>query len=244
VVLRVDSPGGSAIASDAIRREAEQVAKEKPLVISMADLAASGGYWLSMSTPHVMALPQTITGSIGVIAGKFILKDLYDKIGIKKEIVKTSKYADMFWDNREFNQDEQDKMMAIMEHMYRLFLEKVSISRNMDIEEVDKIARGRVWAGVSAFNLKMVDKLGGLDDAINEAKKLANIPEEEKIGIKTYPRKKSFLDMVMELIGAKEKTQGPAIEVDVDPVHQLETKLNMYKKFFPAYIMPYQISID
>jgi protease-4 len=168
VVLRVDSPGGSALASDAIRREAEQVAKVKPLVISMADLAASGGYWLSMSTPHVMALPQTITGSIGVIAGKFVLKDLYDKIGIKKEIVKTSKYADMFWDNREFNQDEQDKMKTMMEHMYRLFLEKVSKSRNMNIEEVDKIARGRVWAGTSAFNLKLVDKLGGLDEAINE----------------------------------------------------------------------------
>ncbi len=117
---------------------------------------------------------QAYTGSIGVIAGKFVLKNLYDKIGIKKEIVKTSKYADMFWDNREFNQDEQDKMMTLMEHMYQLFLEVVSKSRNMNTEEVDKIARGRVWAGTSAFNLKMVEKLGGLDEAINEAKKLAN----------------------------------------------------------------------
>jgi protease-4 len=114
----------------------------------------------------------------------------------------------------------------------------------MNIEEVDKIARGRVWAGTSAFNLKLVDKLGGLDEAINEARELANIPGGEKIGIKIYPRKKSFLDTVFELIGAKAKTQGPAIDVDVDPVHQLETKLNMYKKFFPAYLMPYQISID
>ena len=244
VVLRVDSPGGSAIASDAIRREAEQVAKVKPLVISMADLAASGGYWLSMSTPHVMALPQTITGSIGVISGKFILKNLYDKIGVKKEIVKTSKYADIFWDNREFNQDEQDKIMTMIEHLYRLFLEVVSKSRHMNIEEVDKIARGRVWAGSSAFNLKLVDKLGGLDEAINEAKKLANIPHEEEIGVQIYPRKKTFLDVVFELMGTKAKTQGPAIDVDVDPVHQLETKLNMYKKFFPAYLMPYQISID
>jgi len=89
-----------------------------------------------------------------------------------------------------------------------------------------------------------VDKLGGLDEAINEAKKLADIPEGEEMGIKIYPREKSFLDMVFEIIGAKTKTQGPALDVDVDPVHQLETKLNMYKKFFPAYIMPYQISID
>jgi len=244
VVLRVDSPGGSALASDAIRRGAEQVAEVKPLVISMADLAASGGYWLSMSTPHVMALPQTITGSIGVITGKFILKNLYDKIGVKKEIVKTSKYADMFWDYREFNQDEQDKMMTMIEQLYRLFLEVVSKSRHMTTEEVDKIARGRVWAGTSAFNLKLVDKLGGLDEAINEAKKLANIPHEEEIGVQIYPRKRTFLDVVFELMGTKAKTQGPAIDVDVDPVHQLETKLNMYKKFFPAYLMPYQISID
>lgn len=244
VVLRVDSPGGSAAASDAIRREAQQVAKVKPLVISMSDLAASGGYWLSMSTPHIMALPQTITGSIGVIAGKFILKDLYNKIGVNKEIVKTSKYADMFWDNREFNQDEQDKIISLMEDIYRLFLELVSESRKLDIQAVEKIARGRVWAGASAFNLKLVDKLGGLEEAINEAKKLANIPAGEEIGIQIYPRKKTFLDMVFELIGTKAKTQGPAIDIDVDPVHQLESKLNMYKKFFPACILPYQISID
>jgi protease-4 len=120
----------------------------------------------------------------------------------------------------------------------------VAKSRHMNTEEVDKIARGRVWAGATAFNLKLVDKLGGLDEAINEAKKLANIPPEDEIGMQIYPRKKSFLDVVFELMGAKARTQGPAIDVDVDPVHQLETKLNMYKKFFPAYLMPYQISID
>ncbi|UCH98554.1 MAG: signal peptide peptidase SppA [Candidatus Aminicenantes bacterium] len=244
VVLRIDSPGGSALASDAIRREAEMTAKKKPLVISMADVAASGGYWVSMSTPHVMALPQTITGSIGVITGKFVLKDLYDKIGINKEMVKTSKYADMFWDYREFSQDEQDKMWAVMKHIYQLFLEVVAKSRKMKAEEVDKIARGRVWAGISALNLKLVDQLGGLHDAIIEAKKLAKIPATEPVGIKIYPRKKSFLETVFELIGAKAKTQSPVVDVDLDPVRSLETKLNMYKKFFPALIMPYKITID
>lgn len=244
VVLRVDSPGGSAVASDAIRREAEQLAREKPLVISMSDLAASGGYWLSMSTPYVMALPQTITGSIGVIAGKFILKELYSKIGLKKEIVKTTQYADIFWDNRTFNQNEQNKMMTMMKKMYRLFIEVVSKSRNIETEEVDKIARGRVWAGISAFNLKLVDKIGGLDEALKEAKKLADIPFGEKVGIKIYPREKTLLDIVYEFIGANAKTQGPVINVDVDPVHSLETKLNMYKKFFPAYLMPYKITLD
>jgi protease-4 len=244
VVLRIDSPGGSAIASDVIRREAEKVAEEKPLVISMSDTAASGGYWLSMSTSHILALPQTITGSIGVIAGKFVLKNLYEKIGIKKEIIKTSKYADMFWDNRHFNQNEQEKMENMMNHMYQLFLEVVSKNRNMKTEEVDKIARGRVWAGNSAYNLKLVDKLGGLDEAIIEAKKLADIPANEKIGIKIYPQKKTLLDMVFDLIGSKVKAQAPAVDLNLDPVDLLKSKIDMYKKFFPAYIMPYQIVID
>ena len=244
VVLRVDSPGGSALASDAIRREAELLAREKPLVISMSDLAASGGYWLSMSTPHVMALPQTITGSIGVLSGKFILKELYDKIGINKEMVKTSPYADIFWDYREFTPEEQNKMMTMMDTLYRNFLEIVANSRNMTTQEVDEIARGRVWSGSSALNLKLVEKMGGLNDALAEARKLAKIPADERLGIKIYPKKRSFFDMIFELVGAKAKTGGPVIEVDTDPLRSLETKLNRYKKFFPALMIPYKITIQ
>jgi protease-4 len=244
VVLRVNSPGGSALASDAIRREAELLAREKPLVISMSDLAASGGYWLSMSTPHIMALPQTITGSIGVLSGKFILKELYDKIGINKEMIKTSPYADMFWDYREFTPEEQNKMMTMMETLYRTFLEIVAKNRNMTTQDVDKIARGRVWSGSSALDLKLVEKMGGLNDALAEARTLAKIPTDERVGIKIYPKKRSFFDMIFELVGAKAKTGGAVLEVDTDPLHSLATTLNRYKKFFPALMMPYKVSIQ
>lgn len=236
VVLRIDSPGGSALASEVIRREAELLAKEKPLVISMSDLAASGGYWISMSSSSVMALPQTITGSIGVIFGKFVMKGLYDKIGINKEIIKTSKYADLFTDYRGFNQDEKAKMARFMNKTYQSFLEIVAKGRKMKIEEVDKIARGRVWAGATASELKLVDKLGGLNDAIEEAKKLAKIPTSENVGIRVYPRKKTLMDFIFELVGTRVKVS--------EPINTLEAKINMYKNFFPALLLPYKITIN
>jgi protease-4 len=235
VVLRLDSPGGSALASDVIRREAELLAKKKPLVISMADYAASGGYWISMSSGKVLALPQTITGSIGVVAGKFVLKGLYDKVGINKEMVKTSKYAGMFTDYRKFNADERNKILKIMQYLYDNFLEVVAKSRKMKVEEVDKVARGRVWAGNTALGLNLVDQLGGLDDAIDEAKKMAKIPDSESIGIRIYPRKLSAFDAIMDFLGAKSDIPTP--------VTTIEAQLNMYKKFFPALLVPYKISI-
>jgi protease-4 len=237
VVLRIESPGGSGIASDVIRREVELAARKKPVVISMSDFTASGGYWIATPASKLMALPQTITGSIGVLGGKFILKGLYDKIGLNKEIVKTSQYADMFSDYRRFSRDEREKIMELMKEMYRKFLNLVATSRNMDTEAVDKIGRGRVWAGSTALKLNLVDKLGGLNEAVEEAKKLAKIPPEEEIGIIIYPRKKTFFQKFVELIGEGTKTSPTNL------VLSFEEKINMYKNFFPAYLLPYKISI-
>lgn len=236
VVLRLDSPGGSALASDVIRREAELLAKEKPLVISMADLAASGGYWISMSSGKVMALPQTITGSIGVVGGKFVLKGLYDKVGVTKEMVKTSKFAGMFTDYRKFNEEEREKLMGIMQYLYQSFLEVVASSRNMTVEDVDKIGRGRVWAGNTALELKLVDQLGGLEDAVKEAKKMAKIPAGQGTGIRIYPRKKTTLDVIMDFLNTSSDIPTPVAAVDA--------QLSMYKKFFPAAMMPFKLSIN
>ena len=236
VVLRVDSPGGSALASEVIRREARLLAKEKPLVISMADLAASGGYWLSMSNGTIFSLPQTITGSIGVVAGKFVLKGLYDKVGINKEMITTTKYAGMFSDYRKFDEAETEKIKGMMSNIYNAFLDVVAEGRGMKREDVDKIARGRVWAGNTAKELNLVDRLGGLDDAIDEAKKLAKIGADEKIGVRVYPRKQSPLDMIFELLGTQ--AQAPT------PVLSLEAKIDMYKRFFPALMIPYKLSVN
>jgi protease-4 len=235
VVLRIDSPGGSAPASEVIRREAELLAREKPLVISMSGMAASGGYWISMSSPIILAQPQTITGSIGVVTGKFVLKGLYDKIGINKEVVKTTKYADLFSDYRLFSPEEKQKITLMMQDVYRQFLEKVAANRKMKVEEVDKIAGGRIWSGSTARDLKLVDKLGGLTEAINETKKLARIPLFENVGLKIYPGKKTMMDFILELIGTRSQS--------IDPINSLESKLSLYKRFFPALLVPFKLAV-
>jgi len=231
VVLRVDSPGGSAIASDVILREAELLARKKPLIISMSDMAASGGYWMSMSAQKIFAWPQTITGSIGVISGKFVLKGLYDKLGITKEIVKTSEFAGMYSDYKTFSDREKEKVMADMQSVYNEFLKKVAANRKLPLAEVDKAARGRVWSGQSALDLKLIDGLGGLNEALDEAKRLAHIPPAEKVGVRIYPQKKSFWDMIFDLTDVK--AQNP---LDV------RARLQVYKRFFPALAMPFAIS--
>lgn len=233
VVLRVDSPGGSAVASDVILREAELLARKKPLVISMSDMAASGGYWISMSAQKIFALPETITGSIGIISGKFVLKGLYDKLGINKEIVKTSEFAGMYSDYRPFSDREKQKIMADMQGIYNEFLKKVAGNRKMAVADVDKIARGRVWSGQAALGLKLIDGLGGLNEALAEAKKLAHIPLSEKVGVRIYPQKKSFWEMLFAL--ADVKAQNP---LDV------QARLAVYKRFFPAMAMPFIISFN
>jgi protease-4 len=231
VVLRVDSPGGSAVASDVILREAELLARKKPLVISMSDVAASGGYWISLSANRIFALPETITGSIGVISGKFVLKGLYDKIGISKEIVKTSEFAGMYSDYQTFSEAEKQKVLGDMERIYGEFLKKVANNRNMSVADVDKVARGRVWSGRSALKLRLVDGLGGLTDALEEARKLARIPAQERFGVRIYPQKKSFLDMIFEM--ADVKAENP---LDV------RARLQSYRRFFPAMAMPFALT--
>jgi protease-4 len=233
VVLRVDSPGGSAVASDVILREAELLARKKPLVISMSDLAASGGYWISMSAQKIYAWPETITGSIGVISGKFVLKGLYDKLGINKEIVKTSEFAGMYSDYHPFSDREKGKVMADMQKIYGEFLKKVADNRKMTVSAVEQIARGRVWSGQAALDLRLIDGLGGLNEALAEAKKLAHIPPTEKIGVRIFPQKKSFWEMLFELTDIK--AQNP---LDV------QARLEVYKRFFPAMAMPFLINLN
>ena len=231
VVLRVDSPGGSAVASDVILREAELLAQKKPLVISMSDMAASGGYWITLSAHKIIAEPETITGSIGVLSGKFVLKGLYDKLGINKEILRTSEYAGMYSDYQPFSEGEKRKVLADMERIYGDFLRKVANNRKLALADVDKVARGRVWSGQSALRLRLVDGLGGLSDALAEAKKLARIPLREGIGVRIYPQKKSFWDMIFELA-----------DVRSDNPLDVQARLKPYARFFPALALPYTLT--
>ncbi|MCU0235931.1 MAG: signal peptide peptidase SppA [Acidobacteria bacterium] len=231
VVLRVDSPGGSAVASDVILREAELLAKKKPLVISMSDVAASGGYWISLSASKIFALPETITGSIGVISGKFVLKGLYDKIGVSKEIVKTSEFAGMYSDYQVFTENEKQKVLGDMQRIYGEFLKKVSANRKMSVDEVDKVARGRVWSGRAALKLRLIDGLGGLNAALDEARKLARIPAQERFGVRIYPQKKSLLEMIFDMT-----------EVKAENPLDVRARLKAYQRYFPAMAMPFALN--
>ena len=244
VVLRVSSPGGSAVASEVIRREAALIAKKKHLVISMGDVAASGGYWISLASANVFALEQTITASIGVITGKFVLRKLYDNIGIKKTILKTSDYADLYSDYKKFDSRELLKINHSLDTIYNDFVNLVSKTRGIKREKlvqgddpaVKPIAEGRVWSGTRAKQLKLVDKIGGLYAAINEAVKLAGIKENEGFGMSIYPKKPTIWNLIMSyLSGESGMIMSPA---------DIVKKLGVYDQFFPAFVMPYTVEIN
>lgn len=194
VVLRVDSPGGSGIASDAIWRETVLLKEQKPFVVSMADVAASGGYYISMGADAIVAEPATITGSIGVITGKFNMKGFYESwLGMHRDQIKRGENADLFSDYSGFSDQQRGLIRRQMEVFYRDFVHKAAEGRSKKDEEIDKIGQGRIWSGEQAKQLGLVDELGGLDTAIAIAKEKAKIPAGERVSIESYPKRRSLL---------------------------------------------------
>ncbi len=188
IVFRIDSPGGSALASDIIWREVELTQGKKPFVVSMSDTAASGGYYIAMGADKIVAQPTTVTGSIGVIAGKFDLRGLYDRLGINKEVITRGKNADLFTDYRSFSPEEKEILLKMIGNIYKNFVHKAALGRKVTDEEIDSIGRGRVWTGEQAIENGLVDELGGITEAISLVKEMANIPAEEEVEVVIYPR--------------------------------------------------------
>ena len=176
VVLRVDSPGGDALASDLMWQEIRLLGKKIPIVASMSDVAASGGYYMSMGCKHIVAEPLTLTGSIGVVTGKLNLEKLYEKVGYKKEILSRGRLAELDADNRPFTEEEQADFSAAARHSYESFRNKAALSRGMEPEEMERFAQGRVWTGKSALEHGLVDELGGIDAALDAAARFAGLP--------------------------------------------------------------------
>lgn len=205
IVLRVNSPGGSAFASEQILREIKLAQKKMPVVVSMGNLAASGGYYISTSASKIVAEPTTITGSIGVFGMMFNVEEaLNSNLGITFDRVKTNTYADFGTGVREWDDKEKALVTKSVQSTYQIFLKHVSEGRKMTIEEADKIARGRVWTGEDAHKLGLVDTLGNLNTAIDIAKNLAKIEGYE---IQNYPASKSMMEIIMEKIsGEQEET--------------------------------------
>jgi len=202
VILRIDSPGGSAFSSEAIRRAVEITRRVKPVVVSMSDVAASGGYWIAMSANRVIAEPGTITGSIGVITGKLNLMGLYRKLGLSKDYIATTENATLDWPFQDYTPAQRRSVERGMREVYANFIHGVAEGRHLPVEAVDKIARGRVWTGERARQLGLVDDLGGLHKAIDVARELARIPASEGVTLEFLPPRKSLLERILELVAS------------------------------------------
>jgi protease-4 len=187
IVLRVNSPGGSYVASDTIWREVIRTRQAgTPIVVSMGDVAASGGYYISMAADAIVAQPGTITGSIGVLTGKPVTASLLERVGITTDSVTQGAHADMFSTTRPFSKDEWSKINSWLDRIYADFTGKVASGRGMTREQVHEIARGRVWTGADAAGIGLVDHLGGLDDAVALARRKAGLPDSAPL--RGYPR--------------------------------------------------------
>jgi protease-4 len=196
IVFRVDSGGGEGLASDLIGHEVEVVSNEKPVVVSMVDVAASGGYYIAYEASKLVADPMTITGSIGSIAMKFNMKGLYDKLGITYDFVEKGPNALFFSDYRDFTPEERKRFEENHWAGFDMWLRDVAEHRNMTYEQITNLALGRVWTGRQAKANGLIDEVGGLDKAIEVARELAKIPADEKVTIVHYPKKKGLLSVI------------------------------------------------
>ena len=199
VILRINSPGGSVVASELIRRAAELLAKDKPLVVSMSSYAASGGYWIAAPAAKIVAEPATITGSIGVLGGKFNIGPMLNSIGVNNDAITHGANAAMFDPFNDFTPAQQQQFQnQMLGDTYRHFVNLVARGRGLTAARVDQIAQGRVWTGEQALKLKLVDEIGGMDAAIKDARKLAKVPEGTKLGMLELPKPPGLLSSLLK----------------------------------------------
>lgn len=240
VVLRVNSPGGSALASDVILREVELIKEAgKPIVVSMGDVAASGGYYIACKADEIIAQPNTITGSIGVIG--FIPgteKFFENKLGITYDRIKTGPYADLGNPNRPMSDDERSIIQNSLDVIYDDFVGHVSQGRGITKEMVDSLGRGRVWTGEQAIERKLVDRLGSLDDAIASAASRASLEGYE---IKEFPKAKNAFEELVKGLGGNVKARIIESEMGAEP-YKIYKQVKWLSEFDePLMLMPYQI---
>src|SRR6185369_6747655 len=253
IVLRIDSPGGSGLASDIIWRAIEAAKAKKPIVVSMSDVAASGGYYIACNANKIVAEPSTITGSIGVVGGKPVLKGFYDWIGVSNEYVMRGKNAGMFRESEKFSDTERAKFQEFLKNTYDDFTSKVAKGRGKEQTYIDSIGQGRVWTGFQGKERGLVDEYGGLDKAIELAKQLANIPADKGIQRVILPQPPTFLQQLMNLddeggdqasIEAKQRASMlSALPDDVRQTLRYAQLLDRASKGEAIYLMPFRLRI-
>lgn len=241
IVLRIDSPGGSAIASDVIWREVHLTRQVKPVIASMSDVAASGGYYIAMPASKIVAAPGTLTGSIGVVTVKFVIEGTLKNLGMNMESVAEGRYAHLYSPIHRFGPEERAKLLGLMQATYDTFVEKAAAGRNTTPERIDKIARGRVWTGQQAKELGLVDELGGLQRALELAKVEAGIDAEREVELVVFPPKKTLLEALANPFGTMEGSAGVAAWLGLNDPRALQTltaPLRLFRRGEPLALMP------
>jgi protease-4 len=233
VVLRIESPGGSSMAADVMWRAIEQLAQKKPVIVSMGSVAASGGYYIASPAKTIYALPLTITGSIGVFYGKADVSGLLQKIGVTVDTYRTTPRADADSIFRPFTEDEQKALSTKIHQFYDTFLDRVSRGRHMSKEEVDRVGEGRVWTGQEALDHRLVDRLGGLREALEEARRLGNLPYDAPI-VELPKPEQTLLDMALNWVGlGPSRTLVDSLPVAVKDIARAIAPMAVYAKDVP-----------
>lgn len=223
ILLRVDSPGGSYVASDTIRREVARARqKEKPVVVSMGDVAASGGYFVAMDADRIVAQPGTITGSIGVFGGKLVTREMWGKLGVTFDEIHTSDHAIIWSPSYEYSDEEWARVDAALDRIYRDFTAKAAKARDMPVAELRRLARGRIWSGADAHRLGLVDRLGGYDETFAELREQLDLAEETVLELKPFPRPKTPFEALMaRFSGRAESASAAAVARVLEAVRPL-----------------------
>ena len=250
IVLRIDSPGGSAAASDAIWRElmiARTERADRPIVASMSDLAASGGYFIALPAEVIVAQPSTLTGSIGIFGGKLVTGGLYEKLGARIDSTSVGKRAEIESVARPYNPDEAGKLQEELQAFYGQFLEKVATSRHSTPRKIDALAQGRVWTGRQAKGNGLVDELGGLDRAVAVAKERAKIAADSEVEFVVYPPQKSLYDILSQEMGGADGADSRAASAwmaanlsagELETLRTLRGPLTLFRRGEPLALMP------
>jgi protease-4 len=242
IVLRVNSPGGSAFASEQIYHALKMFKTKKPIVVSMGNYAASGGYYIASIADKIIAQPNTITGSIGIFGMiPNIRKALNEKVGVTFDEVKTATHANFFNLVNDWDELETSKVQKHVENGYNIFLNRVAFGRKMDTAAVNKIARGRVWTGQDALKIGLVDELGGLETAIKEIKILTKLQKAE---IVEYPKNKTITESILEdLMGNKDDANAKMLK-NLTPQLLFTKQLDYIQSLgIYQYRLPYGISV-
>ncbi len=241
IIFRVNSPGGSPLASDQIWHAVVRAKAKKPVIVSMSGSAASGGYYISAGATHIVAQPATLTGSIGIVFSHANIDGLLGKLGINTETVSRGTYASLLSPDNSWSPDERQQVQRLMEGLYDSFTQKVASGRNMDVNDVDQVGRGRVWTGAQAKEIGLVDELGGLTTALRVAKEQIALSANAAVELIFFPKPKGVVATLLERLGIQMQTPLP------EPLERIANRLLLMARAGsgkPLFIMPYLLTID